>query len=218
MPVGFLKSNGAYMLVALQGIQAGTNLFVDSNGTWIGGYVPQNYACYPFLLLSNEENEKVLCIDEDANMVSDVEHDTSLPFFDSNNAPTEKLNEVLAFLARLSASQEQTLKLCSLLEEYDLLRPWEIKIQADEDITTISNLACIDEEKLSELSHEALEVLHRKNVLPIIYGQLFSMHNLEIFARIGQNKILAHEANSAKETELNFDLVGDGDSLNFDNL
>ena len=115
-------------------------------------------------------------------------------------------------------SLEQTKKLCALLDEHKLIRPWKIKIKSDDDEISISDLYCIDEEKLAELPTSGIEELHRTHALAVIYGQLFSMHNLELLADIGQNKVNARVRNEAQVPELNFDLIDDGNSLNFENL
>ncbi len=218
MPVAFVRTNDGFVLVALQGIQGGTNLFVDSQGNWLGTYVPHSYMCYPFLLAKNEQGEQVLCINEDSNMITDEEGPTSMPFFNEDNTPTDKMNEILEFLGRNRANFEQTVQMCALLDKHGLIKPWEIKIQAESEETVIDDLYCINEEKLANLSGEALLELNESNALMLVFGQLFSMKNLNVLANLGQIRIGAMQGAAKQSAELDFDLVDDGGSLNFDNF
>ena len=40
MPIGFMKVEAGYQLVAITSLQRGQNLYVAPDGKWLGGYIP----------------------------------------------------------------------------------------------------------------------------------------------------------------------------------
>ena len=50
LPVGFIEQGGAFVLVAVLGLQPGKNLFVGPQGRWVGNYIPAAFRSYPFRL------------------------------------------------------------------------------------------------------------------------------------------------------------------------
>jgi hypothetical protein len=40
MPIGFVKLDDGYQLVAITSLQRGQNLYVAPDGKWLGGYIP----------------------------------------------------------------------------------------------------------------------------------------------------------------------------------
>src|SRR5690606_39363180 len=97
MPIGFVRSDNQYQLVAVQGLAPGKNLFVAPDGRWIGPYVPAAYRGYPFVLANTEDGKRVLCVREDSGLVSEVQGEGE-PFFDEEGNPSKPVQDVLNFL------------------------------------------------------------------------------------------------------------------------
>jgi len=43
LPLGFVKTEAGFQVVAVQGLQPGRNLWVAPDGRWLGCYVPADY-------------------------------------------------------------------------------------------------------------------------------------------------------------------------------
>ena len=48
MPIGFVKQETGYQLVAITSLQPGQNLYVAPDGKWLGTYIPSALRGYPF--------------------------------------------------------------------------------------------------------------------------------------------------------------------------
>src|SRR5690554_4691123 len=68
LPIGFVKTDSGFQLVAVQGLLPGKNLWVAPDGRWIGPYVPAAYRGYPFVLANTEDGKRVLCVREDSGL------------------------------------------------------------------------------------------------------------------------------------------------------
>src|SRR5690606_13482573 len=73
LPLGFVKTEAGFQVVAVQGLQPGRNLWVAPDGRWLGGYVPAAYRGYPFVLANTEDGKRVLCVRPDSGLVNESE-------------------------------------------------------------------------------------------------------------------------------------------------
>ena len=104
MPIGFVKQEAGYQLVAITSLQPGTNLYVAPDGKWLGAYIPAALRTYPFKLLKPKNAEKpVLCINEDSGLVVENTEDGNA-FFDDQDQPMQRIKDIANSLAHVEAS------------------------------------------------------------------------------------------------------------------
>lgn len=216
MTIAFLCLEDNYSLVAVQGLNADTNLYVDAKGKWLGKYIPACYRSYPFMLAANaaDEGKLVLCIDEDSGLVND-DHAEEV-FFGENGELSDSVQAVLKFLTELQSGRQATSRICDVLQEYNLLKPWGLQIQLEKSAHKVEGLFCIDEVALNELSDEDFITLRQAHALPIIYSQLLSMQHIAVLANATQARTKL--SGQAQAGELNFDAIGEDGNISFDNL
>ncbi len=218
MPIGFVKKDDEYTPVAVLGLQSGRNLFVASDGKWVGGYTPATYRVYPFALADTIDRHRVLAIDENSGLIKDKESEESgEPFFDNEGNPTNAIKEVLAFLIQMQSYKEETQNICRLLAENKLIRPWPINIQTESGERKVEGLFCIDETELANMPIEALEKMQKAGAIAMAYCQVFSMQHLQTLAkRMVQDSIVQQVQPVKQKSEFNFDFLGDTGNLRFD--
>lgn len=216
MPVGFILTDDSYSLVAIQGLEQGSNFYVNSEGQWMGKYVPAAYRSYPFRLAKNEADSEqlVLCIDADSDLVSEHKEDES--FFDEDGEISTSVKEILGFLGKVNASLEATARACTRLQEHNLIKPWELKIQLDAGVTNVEGLFCIDESALNSLSDESFIELRKSGALSVAYCQMLSMQHVSDLAQVVRAK--SKSTANATAAELNFDAMTENGNINFDNF
>lgn len=218
MPTCFIPADEGYALTALLGLRPGENLYVNPKGQWLGKYIPAAYRTYPFVLAKNEaeEGQQVLCFDRDSGLLESELADQS--FFDDDGSLNSELNELMQSLAQINASREATLAICKLLEQHELLKPWELKIQLKEGVHGVEGLYCIDEEALNALPDETFIELRKAGVLALAYCQLLSMQRVSLFDQLLKAKARYDTSSDSVPEELNLDPIDEAGTLNFDNL
>jgi len=220
MPLGFLDSGDSYVLIAVTGLQDGVNLYVGDRGEWLGNYPPAALRSYPFSLLPSKENsdQLVFCIDEESGLVSD--NSEGEQFFDSQGNLDESLTKVMSLLAAVYADKQSTDRLCAILGQHGLIKPWELKIKLDKGVHQVNGLFGIDEEALTNLPDEDFLELRRSGALFVAQCQLLSMQNIERLVQRFQN-ISKQGADSDLDLdleELSFGEFGPDGNISFDNL
>src|SRR5690554_4013175 len=129
MPLAFVRASedSAYELVALQSLQPGVNVYVHTNGRWIGGYRPAWYRAHPFRLVRDESGtRRIVCVDEESESFQKEAGPDATRLFDADGEPAQKTRDLLAFLEKLEQSREITQALVNHLEEAGLIVPWKI--------------------------------------------------------------------------------------------
>lgn len=219
LPLGFSRAGGGaevFVPVALQGLRAGQNLWVDGQGNWRGGYIPAVYRSHPFALGQADDERHVLCVNRDSGLVN--EDQTGQPFFDSEQQPTEQVARVRDFLSQVRASAEATKPQCAALQAQDLIQPWPLQVSAGEQTQTLQGLYRIDEDGLNALSAEGFETLREAGALPIIYCQLLSMRHIHRLGALASGDDQSPQAAPKSNGKDSGSSVAAGDSLNLDFL
>jgi hypothetical protein len=181
MPIAFIISGAAFDLVAVQGLAPGRNAFVASDGRWLAGYLPLVYSAYPFKLVSADNGEQVLCVDENTHLITDGP--TGERFFDEDGKPAQTVKDVLDSLAQQQAHRNATAGICAVLQKHKLIQPWRITVQAGGKTQNIEGLYRIDEAALNTLLPDAFIELRDSGALAAAYCQLLSMQHLQ---KLGQ--------------------------------
>ena len=104
--------------VAVLGVNANENLFVDEKGGYApDAYLPAYVRRYPFVLANDATAQRmVVCIDSKAPMVSDS---PDAPFFE-NGEPTAYTKGAIEFCNNFEQEAQRTLSFVNLLKELDL--------------------------------------------------------------------------------------------------
>lgn len=178
-PVVFLedKEQDSFRPVALLGLDAGENLFVDEAGKWSASYIPAIIRRYPFALSkSNEEGQYVVCVDEASELLSDTE---GSPMFDASGNPTQVIENVKLYLSELQQMDQMTQEFTQFLQQNNLLTPLNMRVNAADQVKNITGCYVINEERLNNFSDEKFAEFRAKRYLPAVYAQLLSLAQIE---------------------------------------
>lgn len=169
-------SKPAIAPLAVLGLRAGSNLFVDGD-KWTGNYVPAYVRRYPFVMarLDDSSNNMAVC------------YDTQWPAFNETTGealfkdgqPTEFLLNAKSFLENFEQEAERTRLICNLLVELDLLQDmrFEATLPNGEKFDVEGFLA-LDEKKYAELSDDKVLQLHRNGLISLIEMHRLSLSNM----------------------------------------
>ncbi len=185
-PIAFIKQQDSFTLVAVLSLTPGQNMFVAPNGQWLGGYVPSVFRGYPFRLAKAEgRDDLILCVDEDSGLIHD-DPNMGEPFFDENGEISKPVKDVLNFLQQIEKNRAVTHVAVSSLANAGLITEWNLKVKDGDQEKPVTGLYMIDEAKLNSLDDAEFLKLRKSGSLPIAYGQLFSMGNIQIFERLAK--------------------------------
>ncbi|WP_447955906.1 SapC family protein [Vreelandella sp. EE7] len=219
MPTGFIRrESGAFELIGLQALEGGKNVFVHTNGRWIGGYRPAMYRAYPFKVMNDTQAQRwVLCIDEAAPGFRTHADTDDMPFFDAEGQPTHQMTKTLAFLQNLERSREVTNRLVAQLDEAGLIAPWQIELSREkQENARVEGLYHVHEAALKSLSGEQLASLAQTGALAMAYTQLLSEHRLSVLQKLYTLRQKAIDEDQKVDLEELFDNSGDDFSFDFD--
>ncbi len=181
LPVVFIKpqDDGKFHAVAMMGLTPGENLVIKK-GSWDGIYVPASVIIYPFSLARapREDNETfVMTIDENSPLVS--KDDGSALFDDEGNA-TEFLENCKKTVTAHFDHIQMSKQFIDLLDTKGLITEQGLTVNygEDQENVNIRGIYAIDEKKLDDLPAEDFEELRKLGLLPVIYAQLASLHQI----------------------------------------
>jgi hypothetical protein len=215
LPLAFVQQGGGYVAVAVLGVRAGENLLVAPDGQWRGAYVPAVLRAHPFALTQAADGQRLLCVDEDSDLVSVNGADASgEPFFAADGEPSPALAERLNFLRQLDASAASAQKACAELQAQNLIQPWNITYRGPEGEQPIAGLFQVDEAALGRLPDEAFARLRPCGALPMAYCQLLSMQNLRLLGRLSEGRSVA-PARTAASPQSDLEFLSEGGVLRF---
>ncbi|MFD2113221.1 SapC family protein [Thiorhodococcus fuscus] len=211
MPLAFIRQGEDFLPVALMGLEPGKNLFVASDGRWLGRYVPAAFRGQPFAFAKLEDGGLVLCIDEESELVG--EHHGAEQLLTAEGEPTEAVKQVLDFLRQVEADRGPTKTACAALVRHDLIRPWPITLKDESGEQKVEGIHQVDEAALNQLSDEAFLDLRRCGALLLAYCQLLSIQHLPMLGELAK---LHAQAVSAPQPSVSTSFsLHDDDVLNF---
>lgn len=180
-PIIFVNVNSRIQPMAAVGLRDNENLFLNSDGSWNGHYVPAFIRRYPFVFAKDRNAEKfVLCIDEEFEGINSDGKGNAL--FDENGDTSDYLANILKFTATYQGETQATAKFCERLNELDILSPSEINFQlGDGRKAKTSGLLSVDREKLAKLPQETVSELLKSGDLERIFAHLLSLGVVDTF-------------------------------------
>lgn len=181
-PLVFLedKESDQFRPVALMGLDAGENLFVDSQGQWAGSYIPAIIRRYPFALTKAAEADRfIVCVDEASDLLSDTE---GAALFDEQGNATQVVENVKRYLSELQQMDTLTHEFSRLLVQNNLLTPLNMRVNAANQVRNITGCYVINEERLNNFNDVKFNEFRQKGYLPAIYAHLISLSQIERLA------------------------------------
>ena len=177
-PIVFTRNrDGKVAPVVLIGVRAGENLFVDADGRWNARYVPAFVRRYPFVLAEQgPQQELLVCVDANYEGLS-VDHGDLL--IGADGRPTQRLEEILAFLRSFQAEFARPQALVDKLEACGLFRELSARVETQAgNRFDIGSFLAIDEEKLTALGDAQVLDLFRSGAMGLVFLHLSSLGNL----------------------------------------
>ena len=170
--------SGRTVPVAMLGLRARENLFVDAQGKWDANYIPAFVRRYPFVLAELPGRaEMAVCVDEAFTGLNSSDGEA---LFDANGNDTPFLHNALDFLRRYQAEYLRTEAFCQRLEQAGLLMEMNAKADLVDGRTfTINGLLIVDEKKLIALPDPVALSLLRSGELHLISMHLVSLSNMQ---------------------------------------
>ncbi|NVK40253.1 MAG: SapC family protein [Oceanospirillaceae bacterium] len=174
-PIVFAESGDSVLPVAMLGVKAEHNLFVDASGGWLGHYIPAFVRRYPFVFSKNEQGDRFyLCVDEDYAGCNQDGRGERL--FDADGERTQYLGNVLNFVQEYQVQFNRTQAFCSRLKELDLLESMQaqVRLPTGEQLS-LTGFQAVNRDKLKALPAETLEQLVKRDEMELIYVHLQSL-------------------------------------------
>lgn len=179
-PIAFVREerSGEYAPVAVLGLRAKENLFVDPQGQWrLHSYIPAYVRRYPFCIAElpgadGAEPQRLICVQEDQLA------DSAAPFFDAKGEATAVWAPMQQLIEAVEGARQQTRAFARRVEAFGLFTPFEaLALPQGGQQLRLQGLYRVDEQKLDALGTRELKLLLRKGELRAIYAHLLSLEN-----------------------------------------
>ncbi|HET7364017.1 MAG TPA: SapC family protein [Burkholderiales bacterium] len=188
-PIVFTASDNAqsFAPVAVLGLTAAENLFLNED-RWVGGvYIPAYARRYPFCMAkvsvnSVEQKNRLICIEKTCI------DEGGEAMFDEQGQPSAKWRDLERLLGEYEADLERSREMCSILADYGLLEPFTMQASVrgqEAKPLQITGMYRVAEKNLENLNSAQLKNLVRKGILARIYLHLVSLEN---FGRLLERK------------------------------
>ena len=181
-PIAFISGDkgASFVAMAILGVEAQRNLFVDDDGRWdAGSYLPAYVRRYPFCMTrvtvdGQEQPERVACVERNVLQAGGT------ALYDAQGRPLPLWEQLSKLLFEFEADLARTEELCRTLQELQLLEPFSAQIEpAGEAPVTLTGMHRVSEAKLQALPAERLQQLAHNGMLPRIYAHLMSLDNFQ---------------------------------------
>jgi len=174
-PIVFTKGqDGQWLALALTGLQAGDNAFVDAKGQWTSRYVPASVRRYPFILAESDNKQLSLAADLSAPQLGKEGE----PLFDSQGEPTDLAKSVLQLLADFQTQAQRSSAIAQQLEQAGLLTQQNLQVRLGERSAVVEGVWIIDEVKLRELPDDKIVAWFKGGEMAVIHAHMLSLRNL----------------------------------------
>jgi hypothetical protein len=182
--------------LAVMGINTGENLFVNDDGSFaVGAYVPAYIRRYPFVLASDEAQQRmVVCIERSASIFTEKAK-ADLPLFDDKGEASEYTQNAIKFCEDFEGERRRTDSFISLMKDLDLFEQREAMFSfPQEDGTTqpvkLADYFAISETKLNALPAKKLAELRDNGALEKIYNHLTSLAGWDKLVAIASERAI----------------------------
>jgi len=180
--------------VAVLGLTAGENLYLE-DARWVAKtYVPAYTRRYPFCMAQVRLNDAVqqdrlICVERA------FVDDAGEALFDAEGKALPRWEEIQRLLTEYEADLERTREMCAILNDYALLEPFSMQatVKAGGGAMQLTGMHRVAEAKLEHLNANQLKNLMRKGILARAYLHLLSLDNFSrlLERRVGRDGISA---------------------------
>lgn len=184
-PIVFVKANEGFQPVAMLGLAAQQNLFMQGN-EWQALYVPRAVRNYPLVLVKDKPDgdRLMVALDEASERVSQAEGN---PLFNEDGSESEFLTHRKQQMAEYLDMGVITRNFVEKLQSLELIKEQTLTLNINGTERRINGIFLIDEKKLNELSDETFLELRKSGYLTAIYAQLMSLqHTQKLVKRIAE--------------------------------
>ena len=196
LPIAFLPGAKNPAAVFITGLKPGTNLFLDSEARWEGGYIPAYLRRYPFIMGDVAEGEPILCIDE---AFSGLNAKTGEKLFTQNGDLEPVVQRGLDMALHYRNAAARTDEFCATVQQLDLLGSVTLDAKVDGgDSTVVHGLFVIDERAFDGLRADDVRMLHEKRFLKPIVQHIVS---LAAISHLGDRATAAPAAQDERPTQ-----------------
>ncbi|NII11210.1 SapC family protein [Oleiagrimonas sp. C23AA] len=188
-PIVFQKdAQGRFQPVALFGLEAGQNLFLDDS-RWDAPYVPLAVQRQPFMI-GMSDGQPMVHIDLDHPRVGASDGQA---LFLEHGGTSQYLDQASSILLALHEGLEETPAFVDTLLEHDLLESFVLDVElGGEQPHRLAGFYTIHEERLQALDGAALAKLHAAGHLQPIYMALASLSHLRDLIERQQQRSAGH--------------------------
>jgi hypothetical protein len=181
-PIAFVSGDGerSFLAMAILGLEAQQNLFVNEKGTWDANtYVPAYVRRYPFCMArvtadGKEQAERIACVEKSA--VSDEGE----ALYDDKGQPLPTWETTKNLLFEFEADLTRTEEMCAALQSLGLFEPFTVQaVPKGGAPLAMTGVHRVAEQKLAELSADDLKKLVQNGVLPRVYAHILSQLNFQ---------------------------------------
>jgi hypothetical protein len=159
--------------MVLLGLQEGSNLFVQPDGTWrIDTYIPAYCRAFPFIFVEDTEKKTMFVgMETGAKAISETEG----PAMFEDGKPSPAMNETIAFCAAFRDSLNAGIAFGRELQNAGLLEEEEANIQFTKGGSArVTGFKLLKTEKLEKLDDTIFLNWRHRSFLPAIYAHLHS--------------------------------------------
>ncbi|WP_263078650.1 SapC family protein [Endozoicomonas sp. Mp262] len=177
-PVLFIKNDkGNFFPVALLSLDQERNQQIGMEGSWQGQYVPAFIRRYPFALSDCGQ----VCFDRQAPHFI---KEKGSRLFDDKGENTEALDSIIQFLIGYDQEYEKTGRYCKVLEEKNMLVPYQASIMLDNAPSLkLEGFYILDEVKFKQLKEKDVVDWFQSEWLFWSYSHLNSLQAFESLAK-----------------------------------
>lgn len=173
-PIVFSKGDTPLPL-ALVGLEAGRNIFVNGDGEWERGlYVPAYARRYPFILMEGSaKGQYFLCIDEESDAIKEGSGER---LFDQDGKQSEATRQAAEFCRVYQQDHDLAKTFCAALLAENVFTDSEVIIKINGRETRLTGFQAIDAERFGKLDDAIVVDWHRRGFLGLAAHHAASMH------------------------------------------
>jgi hypothetical protein len=178
------QPDGTLSLLAVTGLQAGHNLFVGSDGAWLGQYLPATLATWPFRLVRESDDGRFLV----AVRPEALNPSVGDPLFNNEGQELPWLLERLRQLTETDAGMAATTGQLAQLDAAGVLveRSLQVILPDGRDLE-LHGFMTVDEARLQGLPADTVHAMHTSGALTLAYLHLLSLRQFrQLVARSGE--------------------------------
>lgn len=181
-PIVFVTADAGktYVVFAVLGLEAQSNLFLMSDNTWDRrAYLPAYVRRYPFCMATitvdgKMRDERLICVEKKAL------RDKGDRMFDDGGKALPEWEQQQKLLIEYEADLLRTNEMAAHVAGLGLLEPFTMQARPNQGAPlALSGMARVSEQKLGELDADKLKDLMQRGYLPRLFSHLGSLDNFQ---------------------------------------